>query len=179
LVGQPSTPCPSTSLDVELLSNNITLPLSASSRCRPPSSKSRSLATAALTLLGHSSHSEPGFLPHLSLATLVFLFVGVVAALLAQFYAILGFLISQPNQSDFASSTGTGGSNEEDVHGAHRPWYQGRALSVYATLARAFAIAAGTLASLTWRLSAWKVDAAKGAGNVDGEEGAGFAEARD
>jgi hypothetical protein len=127
------------------------------------------LATGALALLGLSSRSSgPGWLPYLSLATLLFLFVGVATALLSQFYGVLGFMISLPNQSDFASSQGTGGSDEVDVHGAHGPWYQGRALSVYATLAWAFGIAAGTLAIMTWRLPSWKVDGAVGSGYDEG-----------
>jgi hypothetical protein len=141
------------------------------------------LATGALVLLGLSSRSASapasngfvggrspsgsggaGMLPYLSLATLVFLFVGVVTALVSQFYGILGFMISLPNQSDFASSSGTGGSNEVDVHGAHGPWYQGKALSIYVTLAWAFSIAAGTLASMTWQLPSWQAKAASSDG---------------
>jgi hypothetical protein len=140
------------------------------------------LATGALALLSLSrsgSASSPGWLPYLSLATLVFLFVGVATALLSQFYGVLGFMISLPNQSDFASSQGTGGSSEVDQHGAHGPWYQGRALSTYATLAWAFGAAAGTLASLTWRLPSWKAGAAGGNGYDDGTGDAGFSEVQD
>ncbi|EWZ86425.1 hypothetical protein FOCG_16193 [Fusarium oxysporum f. sp. radicis-lycopersici 26381] len=96
-------------------------------------------------------------LPLLTLVTLAFLFVGFVTALISQFYGIMGFIVSLPNQSDFASSQGSGSSDEAEVHGFHGPWFQGKALSVYATLAWGFTIATGTMVSLTWRLPRWNV----------------------
>ncbi|KAH7227155.1 uncharacterized protein BKA55DRAFT_584230 [Fusarium redolens] len=129
------------------------------------------LATTALVLLsllrsvsthrhkhesGHGSNNNRT-MPILALVTLVFLFVGFATAVISQFYAILGFIVSLPNQSDFASSQGSGGSDESDVNGGHGPWYQGKALSVYATLAWGFTIATGTIVALTWRLPRWYV----------------------
>jgi hypothetical protein len=94
---------------------------------------------------------------YLNLSLLVFYFIGVVAGLISQFYAILGFMQSLPNQSDFASSTGSGASTETQVHGHHGPWRQGVALSVYGTCAWGFSIAAAAVARTTWQLPQWTV----------------------
>lgn len=123
---------------------------------------SRSLSTRRNDHHDSSRKGSAGFLPILTLLTLTFLFVGFVAALISQFYGIMGFMVSAYNQSDFASSQGTGGSDESDLHGQHGPWYQGKALSLYATLAWGFTIATGTMVSLTWRLPRWHVQAWKG-----------------
>ncbi|KAF4343952.1 hypothetical protein FBEOM_2109 [Fusarium beomiforme] len=103
----------------------------------------------------HRSNNK--VMPILTLVTLAFLFVGFATAVISQFYAIMGFIVSLPNQSDFASSQGSGGSNESDENGAHGPWYQGKALNLYATLAWGFTIATGTMVRLTWRLPRWHV----------------------
>ncbi|KAF1834715.1 hypothetical protein BDW02DRAFT_568821 [Decorospora gaudefroyi] len=92
---------------------------------------------------------------HLSL--LVFLFIGFACGLISQFYGVVGFMQSSPNQADYASSTGSGASDETNVYGNHGSWYQGVALSVYATCAWAFAAAAGTMACRVWRLPNWTV----------------------
>ena len=87
----------------------------------------------------------------LNLVLVVFLFVGVVTGVIAQYFGILGLIQSQPNQADFASS----GGNNDATHGNHGPWYQGVGLSTYATCAWAFAAAAGTIATMTWELPKW------------------------
>jgi hypothetical protein len=82
-----------------------------------------------------------------NLALVIFLFIGFASGLISQFYGILGLIQSLPNQADYASSTGGGVSDT--------PWYQGVALSTYATLAWGFTAAAGTVAVMTWKLPDW------------------------
>jgi hypothetical protein len=86
--------------------------------------------------------------PYLTLLILTFSFIGVAAALISQFYAILAFTESSPNNADFATSQGN--------HEKHDPWVQGKALSVYLTLSWAFAAAAGFATHLLWRGSTWE-----------------------
>jgi hypothetical protein len=85
-----------------------------------------------------------------NLALVIFLFIGFASGLISQFYGILGLMQSLPNQGDYASSTG-GSINDT-------PWYQGVALSTYATLAWAFTAAAGTVAVMTWKLPEFYLD---------------------
>lgn len=107
---------------------------------------------------GHDRGARPSLVAsHINLMLVLFFFIGFTTGLLSQYYAILGFMQSLPNQSDFASSTGSGASTETNVHGNHGPWYQGVGLSVYATCAWAFTAAAGTTASRTWRLPRWNM----------------------
>jgi hypothetical protein len=110
----------------------------------------------------HASASEGSHRPshlasYLSFCLLLFFFIGFVTGILSQFYGVLGFMEDLPNQSDYASSTGSGASRETNIHGNHGPWYQGVGLSVYATCAWAFAAAAGTMASRIWRLPNWSM----------------------
>lgn len=90
------------------------------------------------------------------LGLLTFSFVGFATALIGQYYGVLGLIQSLPNNSDFASSAA---ASQDDVNtqGSHGPWYQGIALSVYATLSWGFSIAAGVIASRAWPLPQWKV----------------------
>ncbi|KAF2269959.1 hypothetical protein CC78DRAFT_529115 [Lojkania enalia] len=94
---------------------------------------------------------------HINVALQLFFFIGFATGIISQFYAILAFIQSLPNQADFASSSGVGGSEETNVYGNHGPWYQGKGLSVYVTCAWAFAAAAGVTASRTWKLPNWSV----------------------
>ncbi|KAK5212095.1 hypothetical protein LTR47_004025 [Exophiala xenobiotica] len=88
---------------------------------------------------------------YLSLVLLVFLFMGVVTGIIAQYFGILGLIQSQPNQADFAGS----GGNSDAAHGNHGPWYQAVGLSTYATCAWSFAAAAGTIVAMTWEVPRW------------------------
>jgi hypothetical protein len=89
-----------------------------------------------------------------NLAVAVFLVIGVVTAVIAQFYAIEGLVQSLPNNSDFASSSATS-EGDVNTHGLHGPWYQGKALSTYWTCAWGFAMAAAFAASMAWRYPRW------------------------
>ncbi|MCJ1248186.1 hypothetical protein MMC30_005403 [Trapelia coarctata] len=86
---------------------------------------------------------------HLNLLLVASLFTGVILALISQFYGILGFIQSAPNNADYATSVGNSAS--------HGPWTQGIALSRYATIAWAFATVAGFAAMGVWRLPSWRV----------------------
>ncbi|MCJ1385952.1 hypothetical protein MMC17_009077 [Xylographa soralifera] len=77
----------------------------------------------------------------------MFLVVGILLTVVAQFYGILAFIQSSVNNADFA----TKGGNKTQ----HGPWIQGRALSVYATLGWAFAGLAAVGALSAWRLPKW------------------------
>ncbi|KAK3329202.1 hypothetical protein B0H66DRAFT_526596 [Apodospora peruviana] len=68
--------------------------------------------------------------------------VGVVTALVAQFYAVEGLIQSAANNSDFASSAG----NREH----HDPWSQGKALSTYLSLSWFWALLAAWVGWLIW-----------------------------
>jgi hypothetical protein len=93
-------------------------------------------------------------LPFVNLAVAVFMVVGVITAVIAQFYAIEGLVQSAPNNSDFASSSATS-DDDVNTHGLHGPWYQGKALSTYWTCAWGFAMAAAFAASMAWRYPRW------------------------
>jgi len=86
--------------------------------------------------------------PYLTLFILTFSFIGVATALISQFYAVLAFTESSPNNADYASSTGN--------HEKHDPWVQGKALSIYMTLSWCFATAAGFGVHLLWRGPTWE-----------------------
>jgi hypothetical protein len=101
---------------------------------------------------GHRHHhheAEHRRVPALSVAHMVvqqlffpFAVVGAGAALISQFYAILGLVQSAPNNADFASSQG----NREH----HDPWVQGKALSIYMSLSWFWALLAAWAGWLAW-----------------------------
>ena len=116
----------------------------------------------ATTLAANKYGGNPGARPsviasYVNFVLVLFLFIGFATGIISQYFAVLGFIHSLPNQSDFASSAGVGASKETDVHGFHGPWFQGVGLSVYATCAWAFTAAAGVMASKTWHLPTWKM----------------------
>jgi hypothetical protein len=82
----------------------------------------------------HHSQHHSAVLPYLNLTLLMFISIGVISALISQFYAVEGLIQSAYNNADFSTSQGTS-SAEVLVSGIHGPWYQGKALSVYATCA--------------------------------------------
>jgi hypothetical protein len=96
------------------------------------------------------------WVPWVSLLLLIFFFIGLVTALIGQYYGVLGLIQSQPNNADFASSS-AGSKDDINTQGNHGPWYQGVGLSIYATCSWGFAIAAGVIASRSWPLPQWKV----------------------
>lgn len=99
----------------------------------------------------HHKHGRPHvfFAPYLNLLLVTTLCVGVITAVISQFYAIEGLIQSAVNNGDFTTSAGT---SETD----HGPWYQGKALSVYMTCSWGFAAGGAAMAAQTWRLPRWE-----------------------
>lgn len=85
--------------------------------------------------------------PYFNLLLVVFLVVGAITGVISQFYGVLGLIQSAPNNADFAGSGSTDTSS-----GTHGPWYEGRGLRLYPTLAWGFSLAGGWAAGLIWRL---------------------------
>ncbi|KAF8848394.1 hypothetical protein BDZ45DRAFT_681239 [Acephala macrosclerotiorum] len=102
----------------------------------------------------HGRHQRSVLLPYLNLTLLVFITIAVITALISQFYAVEGLIQSVYNNADFSTSQGAS-SAEIQVSGTHGPWFQGKALSVYATCAWGFAAAAAAVAVKAWRLPQW------------------------
>ena len=67
---------------------------------------------------------------------------------LAQCYGVLGFVQSQPDNGNFATTQFAGAPGQDD----HNPWVQGKALSIYASVSWFSALLAVGMASLLWRL---------------------------
>lgn len=120
-------------------------------RSEPPSQHSQGAHEHRRVQRRHSA-----LVPFINLSVLTFLFIGAIAALICQFYAVEGFIQSQPNNADFAGSLGSSG-DDVNTKGNHGPWYQGIALSVYMTCAWAFAAASAIVSAKTWRLPQWEI----------------------
>jgi hypothetical protein len=103
---------------------------------------------------GHHRRKRSTLIPHLNLTLVTFLSIGVITALIAQFYAVEGLIQSAYNNADFSTSQGTSAA-EVQISGIHGPWFQGKGLSGYATCAWGFAAAAGAVAAKAWRLPEW------------------------
>lgn len=102
----------------------------------------------------HHRHKRSTLIAHINLILLTFFFIGVVTAVISQFYAVEGLIQSAYNNADFSTSQGASAA-EVQTSGTHGPWFQGRGLSVYATCAWGFAAAAGTVAAKAWTLPKW------------------------
>lgn len=89
-----------------------------------------------------SVHTHSPAAPYINLLVISFSIIGVATALISQFYGVLAFIQSAPNNADYATST----TNREH----HDPWVQGTALSVYMTLSWSFGAAAGFGAWIIW-----------------------------
>ena len=126
-------------------------------------SEGKTSAVVEQTAVGPGRHhqerhgrSNPA-LAYVNLLLILFLVIAVLTTVISQYYAILGFIQSLPNNSDFASSRGQD-STDEATHGDHGPWEQGKALSVYLTCAWGFALAAGVIAGKVWPVPNWRID---------------------
>jgi len=108
--------------------------------------------TRATTSTGqtHSSPSRSLF-RSLHFSSAVLFYIGAILILISQFYGILGFIQSSPNNADWATSA-AGNSKDVDTNivGYHGPWYQGVALSAYLTCAWVFALATPVLTTRLW-----------------------------
>jgi hypothetical protein len=76
--------------------------------------------------------------------------IGACCALLAQFYGLLAFIMSAPDQGAFALARGN--APNPTLDNSHGPWIQGRAMNAYLTLAWVCSVFAAGIAGATWRL---------------------------
>ncbi|OQO06175.1 hypothetical protein B0A48_08763 [Cryoendolithus antarcticus] len=85
---------------------------------------------------------------------LIFCFVfGGVLYIFAQFYGVLAFVQSAPDNGAFASfGNNNNGDTVVGLNREHSPWVQGKALSVYASAAWLSAGLAAMAAGFVWRL---------------------------
>lgn len=91
------------------------------------------------------------FAPYINLLAVTFLVIGAILGVISQFYGILGFIQSAPNNAEFA-----GAGSTDTSHGSHGPWFEGPGLSRYCTLAWAFSLVGGLIALGVWRLPRWE-----------------------
>ncbi|KAI1610922.1 hypothetical protein EDD36DRAFT_490113 [Exophiala viscosa] len=98
----------------------------------------------------HRRSRATGWSSYASFLMLVCLSIGIMTALLSQFYTILGLIQSAPNNADFASSSAITDSSLRQ----YDSWYQGKALSVYETCAWGFAAVGTVIATRTWKMPA-------------------------
>lgn len=98
-------------------------------------------------------HPGPSYTPYLNLILITAFCIGATAALISQFYGILGFIQSQPDNGAFAAAPGN--VNTSDLDNNHGPWIQGKALKYWATLSWIFAAFAAGAAGAAWRLPSW------------------------
>jgi hypothetical protein len=97
---------------------------------------------------------RPTYAPYMNLILITSFAIGATAALLSQFYGILGFIQSQPDNGLFASARGNViDPTQDDNHG---PWIEGRALKIWVTCAWVFAAFAAGAAGAAWRLPRWE-----------------------
>ncbi|KAI9763907.1 MAG: hypothetical protein M1840_009019 [Geoglossum simile] len=95
----------------------------------------------------HPSHDTISlFTPYVNLSLTISFVVGAVLYVLAQFYGVIGLVQSQPDNGSFAAiqSSSPGSS--------HELWIQGKALTVYASIAWLASLCAAGSATLAWKL---------------------------
>jgi hypothetical protein len=86
--------------------------------------------------------------PYVNLALIVFFVLGAILTILAQFYGVLAFTISAPDNGVFDGVPLSGFKKAPD----HEPWVQGSALSVFASLTWLCAAIGACLAGMVWRI---------------------------
>lgn len=104
----------------------------------------------------HATHHRhyPSYTPMINLFLVVSFSIAAITALLSQFYGILAFIQSQPDNGAFASARGN--VNDPTQDNSHGPWIEGYALKAWVTCAWVFsAFTAGAAASV-WRLPRWE-----------------------
>jgi hypothetical protein len=96
--------------------------------------------------LRHDRHDDSqAHIPGLNIALLAFLALAAIQLFLAQSYGIQAFIQSQPDNGDFASASASSPTGSND----HNDWVQGKALSIWASIAwlsAGLALGTGTLA---------------------------------
>jgi hypothetical protein len=101
----------------------------------------------------HGDHQRKsvvhGIAPFVNAFLITFLALGGTLYLLAQYYGILAFTMSLPDNGVFSEF---GGNNPDATAGFHEPWVQGKALTTWASLAWFFAALGAAAASMAWKL---------------------------
>jgi len=87
--------------------------------------------------------------PYVNASGVTFLVLGAILTVLAQFYGVLAFTMSAPDNGKWTISE-QGVQNQDGND--HEPWTQGRALTVFASLGWFFALCGATIAQAAWRL---------------------------
>lgn len=92
--------------------------------------------------------------PFVNAFLITFLALGGMLYFLAQYYGILAFTMSLPDNGVFSEY---GGNNPDATAGFHEPWVQGKALTTWASLAWFFAALGAAAASKAWKLPEFEV----------------------
>jgi hypothetical protein len=106
------------------------------------------------TPTAHQHRRRPTWPAFVNLVLITAFAIGATTGLLSQFYGILAFIQSQPNNGAFAASRGN--VIDPTQQNNHGPWVEGHALKYWVTCAWVFsALAAGAAGSI-WRLPKWE-----------------------
>ena len=97
-----------------------------------------------------AASTRPSYTQYINLVLILCLSIGGICGLLAQFYGILGFVQSQPDNGAFASGRGNVFDPTQD--NAHMPWIEGTVLRSYLTCAWVFSAFAAGAAAAVWSL---------------------------
>lgn len=89
--------------------------------------------------------------PYCNAFLIAFLIIGAILYVLAQFYGVLAFVQSAPDNGAFAAYGAMGPNGQGSDHS---PWIQGKALSIYGSVAWFGALLTALCASWVWRLPA-------------------------
>lgn len=102
------------------------------------------------TDMAHHHRRRPTWPALVNLALITAFAIGATTGLLSQFYGILAFIQSQPDNGAFAAARGNViDSTQQDNHG---PWVEGLALKYWVTCAWVFSALAAGAAGAMWRL---------------------------
>lgn len=96
----------------------------------------------------------PAWPAYINLVLIAAFAIGALTGLLSQFYGILGFIQSQPNNGAFAAARGN--VIDPTLQNNHGPWVQGFAIRFWVTCAWAFSALAAGAAGAVWKLPVWE-----------------------
>jgi hypothetical protein len=106
------------------------------------------------THTAHQHRRRPTWPALVNLVLITAFAIGATTGLLSQFYGILAFIQSQPNNGAFAASRGN--VIDPTQQNNHGPWVEGRALKYWVTCAWVFSALAAGAAGAMWRLPKWE-----------------------
>ncbi|OCK78375.1 hypothetical protein K432DRAFT_383916 [Lepidopterella palustris CBS 459.81] len=110
--------------------------------------------TPATRTAHHRHHHVPAWPAFINVVLITAFAIGATTGLLSQFYGILGFIQSQPDNGAFAAAKGN--VIDPTQQNNHGPWVQGLALKYWITCAWVFSAFAAGAAGATWRLPSWE-----------------------